>query len=275
MNTNENKSINNGKKSLYIGVGVVALVLLGIVFFMNGQFLQGEFITRPTNTKPVVRAAMDCTTINIQVIDKDVSNPTDMVVDVYLDSDTDHSTRFDRFNAQHISITPQVFPELFPTDQNHHTIIVWVKDFNSIGQPVGKVNGWEMSYSGSWDRSKCFVNNVVPVSKAEILNCELASISVIDTDVPSPDKYEVDVYLDSDVDHSTRFDRFYNNNIAITSKIYPELFPREGTHSLIVWVKDFNEYGMPVGTGGADSWVKTGEYKWNTDDCARDLDVNP
>lgn len=254
---------NNG--ALYIGV-VLTIGSFALLLTANSSGIQGRLL-KATNTVPQVSLEKDCTNLVFNVFDADVRNPENMVVDIYIDSYADQTTRFSRFNAQEISINPHDYQSLFPTDQETHMLYVWVKDFNSVGQAVGSVNGWELVYEEAWDRSACSVTNVEPVAYVERLDCNEAFVRVSDTDLRNPDEYEVDVYLDSDIDHSTRFDRFFTNEIVITPREYRELFPRDGEHSLIVWIKDKNSYGLPV-ADGAEGWVMAEPFEWNTSMCA-------
>jgi len=257
--------------SLYFGIGLIVFAT-GIFFTGNSTSIQGQLI-RNGNNVPVVAAlqnSLNCLDFDVTVFDEDLGEDGVYEYDVYLDDDVDNSTRFDRYSESNTVISSSDYPDLFPEDQNMHSVIVRVKDFDHLGNPVGTTNdGWVEPYTFEWDRSTCEPStNVEPYVYTSYIGCHEVFLDVSDGDLMRPEQYMVDVYLDSDESEATRFDRFNDRQILITPVEYPELYPMDNeVHTLKVWVKDFNNYGQAVGP--VDGWIGSYDFEWDFSGCVR------
>jgi hypothetical protein len=237
----------------------------------SARVVVSDELTEPDNELPVMRNySANCNRISFEMFDPDLASyPELFMVDVYLvDGDSKELLKLGRFtkangsNQYEIVITPAISNIPWPTTQELESLVIWVRDYSSIGELVN----WYQLAAPIWDRTSCNGagdSNDVPVVTSLLRNSNELVVTVADKDVEKPGlEYMVDVYLN---DHDHRLMRYEGSESSFSVNAFnaeidwPDSSDNEYTATIIVWLYDLDPNGDPA----AEAWVGPVKYEWD------------
>jgi hypothetical protein len=237
----------------------------------SARVVVSDASTEPDNELPVMRNfSATCNSISFEMYDPDLAGyPELFMVDVYLvDGDGKELLKLGRFtkangsNQYEIVIKPAISDIPWPTTQEVESLVIWVRDYSSIGELVN----WYQLAAPTWDRTSCNGagdSNDIPEVTSLLRSSNELVVTVADKDVEKLGlEYKVDVYL-KDYDHRLRRYEGRKSSFSVNgfnSEIdWPDNSDGDFTDSIIIWLYDLDPDGDPA----AEPWVGPIKYDWD------------